>query len=174
MRRFKKTIKIGALVLGLLLVLLLIANAIFISITGSRLEKHLAAIRAAGDPVTLADLKRPLPPPEQNAATYVSRAREAEKAFDKETDPVLGSDAARPYEEQMKAVRAGFAAYPGIIPLMQQAADCPDCNLDLPYDANPSDGDPCGLVQSRDCQRVGMQLSGHMQRTDRARYQALC
>jgi hypothetical protein len=138
-KRFKKILKIGALVLGLLLVLLLIANAIFISITGSRLEKHLAAIRAAGDPVTLAELKRPLPPPEQNAATYLSRAREAEKAFDKETDPVVRSEPARPIEEQMKAVRAGLAAYPGIIPLMQQAAACPDCNLDLPYDANPSE-----------------------------------
>ncbi len=139
MRRFKKTLKIGALVLGLLLILLLVANAIFISITGSRLEKHLAAIRAAGEPVTLADLKRPLPPPEQNAATYLSRAQEAEKAFDKETDPVLRSEPARPDEEQLKTVRAGLAAYPGIIPLLQQAAACPDCNLDLPYDANPSE-----------------------------------
>ena len=55
MKKLKKFVKIGAIVLGVLLVLLLIANAIFISITGARLEKLLAAIRAAGDPVTLAD-----------------------------------------------------------------------------------------------------------------------
>jgi hypothetical protein len=135
----KKTLKIGGLILGVLLALLLIANAIFISITGSRLEKHLSAIRAAGDPVTLAELKRPMPSPEQNAATYLSRARAAQESFVKETDPVLNPEPAPPYQDQLKAVRAGFAAYPGIIPLLQQAADCPDCNLDLPYDANPSD-----------------------------------
>ena len=47
----------------------------------------------------------PLPPPEQNAATYVTRAREAEKRFDEETGSrAWRSNPARPYEEQMKAV----------------------------------------------------------------------
>lgn len=137
-KKLKKILKIGALVLGVLLVFLLIANAIFISITGSRLEERLAAIRAAGDPVTLADLARPLPPPEQNAATYLRRSLDDEKAFNKETSTIIDSEPPKPYEEQIKAVRAGFAAYPHILPLLQQAADCPDCNLDLSYDSNPT------------------------------------
>src|SRR6266481_4302173 len=95
-KRFKKILRIGGLVLGLLLVLLLIANAVFISITGSRLERHLAAIRAAGDPVTVADLKRVAPPPEQNAATYLRRSLDDEKAFDKETRPIVDSETPRP------------------------------------------------------------------------------
>ena len=137
MKKLKKIAKIGAIILGVLLVLVLIANAVFISITGSRLEKRLAEIRAAGDPVMLADLKRPLPPPEQNASTYLSRAQANAKAFNKETSPVLDAEPVRPFEDQIKAVRAAFAAYPQIIPLLEQASACPDCNLGLPYDAEP-------------------------------------
>ena len=137
-KRFKKILRIGALVLGLVLASLLSANAIFISKTGARLEEHLAAIRAAGDPVTLADLERPLPLPDQNAATYLRRAREDQTAFEKETRPILDSEPPKPYEEQIKAVRAAFAAYPRTVPLLEQAADCVDCNLELPYDSNPT------------------------------------
>ena len=137
MKKLKKIGKIGAIILGVLLVLVLIANAVFISITGSRLEKRLAEIRAAGDPMMLAELQRPAPPPEQNAATYLSRAQADVKAFGKETSPVLDANPDRPFEEQIKAVRAAFGAYPQMIPLLEQASECPDCNLGLPYDAAP-------------------------------------
>ena len=139
MKKLKKIAKIGAIILGVLLVLVLIANAVFISITGSRLEKRLAEIRAAGDPVMLAELKRPTPPPEQNASTYLSRAQADVKAFGKETSPFLDADPERPFEDQLKAVRAVLAAYPQMIPLLEQASECPDCNLGLPYDANPTE-----------------------------------
>ena len=59
---------IGALVLGSLLALLLIINAVAIRISGSRLEERLAAMRNAGEPVTLADLARPMPSPDENEA----------------------------------------------------------------------------------------------------------
>ena len=60
--------------LGGLVAIGLIANAWFVWTTDRRLEGQLAAIRAAGEPLTLADLARKPIPPEQNAATYLRRA----------------------------------------------------------------------------------------------------
>ena len=52
----------------------LVANAVFVWTTDTRLERQLAEIRAAGDPLTLADLAPKPIPPEKNAATYLRRA----------------------------------------------------------------------------------------------------
>ena len=54
--------------------MLLIANACFVWTTDARLERQLAAIREAGDPLTLADLAPKPIPPEKNAATYLRQA----------------------------------------------------------------------------------------------------
>lgn len=133
-KRLKKILKIGALVLGVLIVLLLVANAIFIWITGAQLEARLKAIRDAGDPVTLADLKRPMPPPKKNAATYLDQARDDVAAWGKMTGPVLYAHPPKPIAEQYAEARAAFKAYPHILPLLKQASECPECNLNLNYD----------------------------------------
>ena len=54
-----------------------------------RLERQLAAIRAAGDPLTLADLKPKPIPPEKNAATYL---RQAEADVDAIVNKINGID----------------------------------------------------------------------------------
>ena len=74
MKRLKKTLKWTGIVLGGLVAIGLVANAVFVWTTDTRLERQLAEIRAAGDPLTLADLARPPIPPEKNAATYLRRA----------------------------------------------------------------------------------------------------
>ena len=75
MKRFKKILKWTGIVLGTLVTILLIVNAVLVRITDSRLEKQLAAIREAGDPLSIAELLDAKPiPPEQNAAVYLDRA----------------------------------------------------------------------------------------------------
>ena len=39
--------------------------------------------------------------------------------------------------EIQKALKAAFAAYPGVIPLLEQAAACPDYNAQWDYTAFP-------------------------------------
>ncbi len=134
MKLHKKILKWTGIVLGGLVAIGLIANAIFVWITDARLERQLAEIRAAGDPVTLADLARPPIPPEKNAATYLRRAEAGMAAIEKETMHVHSVSECPGFlmlPEDQKAVKAAFAAYPNVIPLLEQAAACPD------YDAQP-------------------------------------
>jgi hypothetical protein len=108
----------------------LIAYAIFVWLTGTRLERQLAAIRAAGDPVTLADLARPPIPPEKNAATFLRRANADMAAIEKVT---MNLKSIRESADEQKAVKTALAAYPNVIPLLEQAAACPDYDAELDY-----------------------------------------
>jgi hypothetical protein len=127
-------LSIGIVVVVLAAILLGI-NAYYVATTGARLEAQLAELRAAGDPIALKDLARPPIPPEKNAATYLQRASHDLQAFQKEwyaifpnsehlTDPLTPAQLAR----AQKVVDA----YPNIVPLLEQAAACPD--YDPQYD----------------------------------------
>lgn len=141
MKRPKKILKWTAVVLGLLVAIGLVANAVFVWITDARLERQLAEIRAAGDPLTLADLARPPIPAEQNAATYLRQARADAEAIDsilynKDYREGWGKqwDAERRLPpEGAKAIQAALAAYSNVVPLLGQAAACPDYDADLDY-----------------------------------------
>jgi hypothetical protein len=107
---------------------------------GFPLEERLAAIRNAGDPVTLADLARPAPPPEQNAAVVLRRARNDVEALDKELthiDSLAEQQGRESGEAESKAIRAALDAYPRVLPLLEQAAACPDYDPELDYAAGP-------------------------------------
>ena len=82
MKRLKKILKWTGIVLGALVAIVLIANAVFVWTTDARLERQLAEIREAGDPLTLADLARKPIPPEKNAATYLRQAEADVKAIE--------------------------------------------------------------------------------------------
>jgi HAMP domain-containing protein len=142
MKRLKRTLKWTGIILGGLVAIGLIANAILFWFTDSRLERQLAEIRAAGDPVTLADLARPPIPPEKNAATYLRRAEAGMAAIEKETMHVHSVSECPgfllPLEDQ-KIVKAAFIAYPNVIPLLEQAAACPDYDAQLDYTLPPQD-----------------------------------
>ena len=71
---FKKILKWTAIVLGGLIAVLLLANAIFVWRSSVALGNRLQAIRDAGDPASIADLARKPVPPEDNAAAYLRRA----------------------------------------------------------------------------------------------------
>ena len=68
----------------------LVANAVFVWTTDTRLERQLAAIREAGDPLSLVDLARPSIPPEMNAATYLRRAEAGIEGILREVGAVPG------------------------------------------------------------------------------------
>ena len=142
MKRLKKILKWTGIVLGGLAAIGLIANAWFVWTTDTRLERQVAAIRAAGDPVTLAELAPKPIPPEKNAATYLRRAEADMAAIDKETmDLHLVSECPgflMPPEDQ-KVIKAAFAAYPNVIPLLEQAAACPDYDAGLDYTLPPGE-----------------------------------
>jgi hypothetical protein len=128
MKRLKKILKWTGIVLAGLVAILLIANALFVWTTDTRLERQLAEIRAAGDPMSLAELARPPIPPEKNAATYLRRAEADLAAIEKETMCLHLT-----ISEDREKAKAVLAAYPGVIPLLKQAAACPDYDAQLDY-----------------------------------------
>jgi hypothetical protein len=140
MKRPKRILKLAGIALGLLLAVALIGNAILIWTFGSPLEERLAAIRNAGDPVTLADLARPAPPPEQNAVVVLRRARSDVEALYKELaqiDSRAEQQGREGGEAEQKATRTALDAYPRVLPLLEQAAACPDFEPELDYAAGP-------------------------------------
>jgi hypothetical protein len=150
MKRLKKILKWTAVVFGILLAIGLIANAVFIWSTDARLASQLEAIRTAGEPLTFADLARPPIPPEKNADKYLRKADADVNAIENEMDKWRESEKITPndfysyFNEQWpmpgkmsekirKALDVIFAAHPKAIPLLQQAADCPDYDARLDY-----------------------------------------
>jgi hypothetical protein len=143
MRRLKKILQWTGIVAGGLIAILLIVNAVFVWTTGARLEKRLAALREAGDPITLADLAREPIPPEKNAATYLQRAESDVAAIERQMAPIneamqkdyseeeRESGLLRPAEQ--KKYQEVLAAYPKVFPLLQQAAACPEYDPQLDY-----------------------------------------
>lgn len=92
----------------------------------AQLEQRLAAIREAGDPVSLADLQRPPVPPQDNAATYLARVSDDANKLFAELEPILYRQNFNVREklspEELAAVEEAFAAYPQVLPTLEQAA----------------------------------------------------
>jgi hypothetical protein len=155
MKRLKKTLQWIAIVLGGLVAIGLVANAIFVWITDTRLERQLLVIRATGDPITLAELAPKPIPPEKNANTYLREAKADANAIEdaicrlqeakKEELPnfwayLCGEQWSTPetMRKMTKAVNAIYVAHPKAIPLLQQAVDCPDYDAQLDYSLSPA------------------------------------
>lgn len=77
----KKILKRIGIILGILAAILFAVNAYFVYTTDIRLEHQLAAIRAAGEPLSLIDLARIPIPPEKNADTYLRQAEPGVEAI---------------------------------------------------------------------------------------------
>jgi hypothetical protein len=150
MKRFKKILKWTVVILGALVAVALIANAAFVWTTDARLERQLAAIREAGDPLTLADLQPKPIPPESNAATYLRQAEKDVDAIHKEIGQWIETEKQtelyqyfsekQPMPDKMrKAMNAIFAAHPNVIGLLQKAVECPDYDAQPDYAHRPED-----------------------------------
>ena len=130
----RKFLKWSAITVGVLLAVSLIVSSILIWTIGGRLEKRISALRAAGDPVTFADLIPEPVPPGQNAAVFLCRARDDVEAIDKELPNVTNG---RLDEAAQNAVASALDAYPRAIRLLQQAADCPHYLPQADYTVGP-------------------------------------
>lgn len=136
---------LGALFVVLLLVL---GNALMAWRVDAGFTAKVAAIRAAGDPASLADLKPKRIPDEKNAAAIIAHMRPRLDAFDAglqkllKTPPFaavgndfLGGDSMTP--EQAAAVGAFLADYADVEAMIAQAAACNEyasmANFSLPF-----------------------------------------
>jgi hypothetical protein len=135
---------------GLLVVVAAIAVVVARANAGAeaQLDETLAALRNSGAPLTLDELARKPPPPEENAATYLRRAKESLNAIDKEISAAYENesdadqeaiDLGRPTAAYLKAVGSALDAYPKALELVQQAAACPAYDSQLNYSADTAD-----------------------------------
>ncbi|MGC8638738.1 MAG: hypothetical protein ACP5XB_02535 [Isosphaeraceae bacterium] len=134
MKRLKKIMKWMAIGVATLIAILLVLNAYFVWSTGTELEHRLRELRESGNPVQISDFAREPIPPEQNAATYLRRAGDDLDAIHKEL-AALYPKTAQPPEVVTTSERDKldklFAAYPRLMPLLEQAAACPDYDPQL-------------------------------------------
>jgi hypothetical protein len=115
------------LVILALVAILLIINAVLVWRSDKQLESRLAAIGAAGHPISIDDMAGEPLAPDENAATYLERARADVEAMEKELLPLYESDTYREgtlTDQEQQAIRAALDAYPKVIPLLRQAAGC--------------------------------------------------
>jgi hypothetical protein len=128
MKRLRRILKWIGISTGAAITILLMANAYFVWSTGTRLERRLRALRQAGDPVLLADLARAPIPPEQNADVFLRRAAADLDAIQKDLlawYPKTGCPTGTLSPADQERLETLFAAYPKLMPLLEQAANCP-------------------------------------------------
>jgi len=129
MKRLKKILVWTALSVGVLVVAFLLFAAYYTWSTSRKLERRLTELRAEGAPLRIADFAREPIPAETNAAVFLQRAENDVKAVRKELMalyPKSGMPPIRLSEEEIGKLDDLFSAYPRLMPLLEQAAACPD------------------------------------------------
>jgi hypothetical protein len=141
MKRLRTILKWIAIAAAAAIAILLTLNAYFVWSTGTELERRLGVLRQAGDPVQLADLAHEPIPPEKNADAFLSRAADDLDAIQKEllaSYPKKGYSTGSLTPVEQDRLEKLFAAYPRVMPLLEQAADCPDSDLHLDFSLPPT------------------------------------
>lgn len=143
MRRLPRRLKYVLLALGGVVGLGLIALAVTEAQARAALEVEIDRLRAAGEPLSLAELKPKPIPPEKNAATYLDRAKDDVLSINKEVAAAENAateagvpepaDGELPSPPVLDAMRKALAAYPKVMPLLIQASECPDYDAQLDY-----------------------------------------
>jgi len=90
--------------------------------------------------VQIADLAREPIPPDQNADVFWRRAADDLDAIQKELEaqyPKKGYPTETLSPAEQDKLEKLFAAYPKVMPLLEQAAACPDCDPQLDYTLPP-------------------------------------
>ncbi len=141
MKRLKRILKWIAISAATLIAILLVLNAFFVWSTGTALERRLLELRQAGDPVQLSDLAREPIPPELNADVYLRRATDDLDAIQQELMvlyPKTGVPTGDLSKSEQEKLEQLFAAYPRLMPLLEQAAECPDYDPGIDGSLPPS------------------------------------
>ena len=132
MSRAGRLLKWAGIVVGTVGAIFLIAAAVVVRRSETPLERRLAAIRAVGEPLTLAELAPDPIPPEHNAAIYLLRAAADMDAISSQLGDVFGTRQAELTDADLARIRDAFAAFPEVVPLLTQAGEAPD--YQPPYD----------------------------------------
>jgi hypothetical protein len=144
MKRVWKVFKYAALALVALASVGLLWLAVANFRANGRLSAKLSELRDRGLPTSLADLKRPVPPPETNAVTCLREATAAVTAIARGVDAVCEAEgpeeydrlwAGRPSPAVLKAIRELMVMHPKAIPLLIRAAASKDYDWQYDYDA---------------------------------------
>jgi hypothetical protein len=120
---------------ALLIALALIVNGIFAWRAEWQLRSRLAAIRAAGDPASIAELAPPPIPDDQNAAAIIAKIKPRLAAFSKEYGQFYDTPIGKKYDEaserdepatkeQIDAIRAILNKYSDVEQAIGKAAAC--------------------------------------------------
>jgi hypothetical protein len=138
MQRLTTFLKRLALVLGILLALALIANAILVWQTGKRLEERLTSLRAEGVPLSLPELGAVPPAAGADAGAVLKRLAPEIKALSKEMAPWMDEEKhPRPWKDEVvKALEQALANHPTVLPGLHEAAGCPSYRSPLNYQAS--------------------------------------
>ncbi len=137
MRKRKRIYLWAAIIAGATMVILYIFAICYPLIFGTQLERKLAELRKAGDPICLADLAQKSIPPEQNGMTYIIRAQDDLNAIDTQLSNHV-DDQGNYKPEDMKKIEDILNSYPNVYPLLEQAAACKEFDLNLDFSLPPS------------------------------------
>lgn len=130
MKRFlKRFLKWAAIASGLLLAAFFLWSAAYTWTTGRRLEARLAAIRQAGEPLSIADFAVATIPPETNADVLLEAAATDVEAVEKgllALYPKMGRPTwpLKPGEDA--PLEEVFRSHPRAVPQLREAAERPD------------------------------------------------
>lgn len=141
-----RALKFAGLFVGALVAVALVVGGFVNWRSDVRFEQQLSQLRAEGQPVRISDLAGKPIAPEDNAVTYLRRAKDDLEAIQKE---VGAAEDAAPQADQeamdegrltpalVGPVRAALEAYPAGVALVLRAADCRDyaSPLDFTTDA---------------------------------------
>lgn len=126
-----RAVKYSLLGFAALLALMLVMLIAWRTSANRQVEQRLAAMRAAGEPVTLADIASPLFPAERNAYTYLMQAEPQLKAIETAVGAAETAAGPRPSEQSppapsvQAAKRAALAQHAKVIELLDKASRCP-------------------------------------------------
>lgn len=130
-----RTVKRWAIGLGIVLGILLLVNAVLAWRTESRFEQLVVAVRAEGDPASIAELEPPPIPADQNAAALIEGMSPRLAAFGKDFNNFFNTELGKeneklrtgelPTDEQAAAMRAILDQYQDLQQQFQAAAAAP-------------------------------------------------
>jgi len=115
----------------------LLASAVYTWTTGRRLEARLDALRAAGEPISIADLAPAPVPPDEDASIPLARAEPEVAALQKELTAIFpdrGTASLPLSPDAREKLEAAFASHPEVVPLLREAANRP--GYSFPLDAS--------------------------------------
>ncbi len=104
-----------------------------------QVEAEIARIRAAGEPVSAADLRGPKIPDSENGAVVYARAFKMAEGFDKslqgdEYSALTSTDPSRRTPEVMAKARTLVAKYKAVVPVIDQAVGKPKCRFPVKWE----------------------------------------